>query len=166
MNMTFSNLTLIVAAVTTALMAGLFFSWSVSVTPGLARISTPEYLIAFQAMNRAILNPVFLSCFMGTVFLLPLATYLQYSPSMNISFWFLLAASACYIVGVFGVTMAGNVPLNEMLDRFQIEGASMSAMEELRDQFETLWNKLNMVRTVCSISAVTFVILACLNLKR
>lgn len=164
--MTFPNITLLITAITSALMAGLFFSWSFSVTPGLARISTPEYLVAFQAMNRAILNPAFLLCFMGTVFLLPLSAYLQYTQPVNPRFWFLLAASAFYIIGVFGVTMAGNVPLNEMLDGFQIKGASLSAMEEMRDKFESLWNKFNMIRTFCAMATAIFVILACMNLKR
>jgi uncharacterized membrane protein len=164
--MTISNITLIITAITTALMAGLFFAWSCSVTPGLARVSTPEYLAAFQSMNRAILNPVFMVCFMGTVILLPLSTYQQYSQPVSISFWFFLIASVLYIVGVFGVTMAGNVPLNDMLDKFQMQGASLESMEALRNKFEAPWNKLNMIRTFSSIASITFVILACLNLKR
>jgi uncharacterized membrane protein len=164
--MTLSNITLTITALTTALMAGLFFSWSVSVTPGLARVATPEYLASFQAMNRAILNPVFLSCFMGTVILLPICTYMQYSQPVTLSFWFLLAASIFYIVGVFGITMGGNVPLNDMLDAFQLKNASPEAMAELRNKFEASWNRLNTIRTLSSIASILFVIMACLNVKR
>jgi uncharacterized membrane protein len=164
--MTTSNIILTITALTTALMAGLFFSWSVSVTPGLARVGTPEYLASFQAMNRAILNPVFLSCFMGTAILLPVSTYLQYCQPVTISFWFLLTASVLYIIGVFGVTMAGNVPLNDMLDAFQIENATTQSMEEMRNKFEHTWNRLNMIRTLSSIAAIVLVILACLNFKK
>lgn len=164
--MTFSNITLVVTALTTALMAGLFFAWSCSVTPGLARLPTTEYLASFQTMNRAILNPVFLCCFMGTLFLLPLSAYLQYSQPVGTRFWLLLFASVLYVVGVFGVTIAGNVPLNDMLDKFQLNGASAETMEALRIKFEKPWNKLNMIRTVCSIASVLCVILACMDVKR
>ena len=51
---------LIITAVFTGLMAGLFYSWSISVTPGIARLVDKEYLASFQAMNRAIINPLFI----------------------------------------------------------------------------------------------------------
>jgi uncharacterized membrane protein len=160
-----SNIVLIFAATTTALMAGLFYAWSFSVTPGLARVSDHEYIAAFQAMNRAILNPVFFAAFMGTVILLPLSTYMHYGQPLSARFWFLLAASITYIVGVFGVTMIGNVPLNDALENFQLHSASAQEIAALRTKFEAPWNNLNMVRTVASTLAIVLVIIACLNPK-
>ena len=54
---------LVITTTITGLAAGLFYSWSVSVTPGIGRLGDKEYLAAFQAMNRAIINPVFMLCF-------------------------------------------------------------------------------------------------------
>ncbi len=54
---------LLITTLSTGLMAGLFYSWTISVTPGLARLNDENYLRAFQSMNRAIINPVFLIVF-------------------------------------------------------------------------------------------------------
>lgn len=159
----FTKLTLLVTATTTALMAGLFFAWSFSVTLGLARLSNTEYISAMQSMNRAIQNPVFFICFLGTVVLLPLSTYLHYEGSVSARFWFLLFAAFIYFVAVFGVTIFGNVPLNEMLDAFRLETASDEEISSIRAKFEEPWNALNMVRTVASTIAIVLVIIACLK---
>ena len=47
-----ANVLLILAGTATALMAGLFFAWSCSVTNGIARLPDSGYIAAFQAMIR------------------------------------------------------------------------------------------------------------------
>jgi uncharacterized membrane protein len=157
-----AHLLLIVTGTTTALMAGLFFAWSFSVTIGIARLPDNDYIASMQAMNRAILNGVFLSCFMSTLLLLPLVTYMHYTPQPSGRFWFLLAASVLYAVGVFGVTIVFNVPMNETLDKFPLHTASASEAAALRSWFEGRWNGLNMIRTVANTLAMACFIIACL----
>jgi len=156
------NVLLIITGTTTALMAGLFFAWSFSVTNGIARLPDSGYIAAFQAMNRAIQNFVFLSCFMATLILLPLVTFMHYTPQPSGRFWFLLAASVLYAVGVFGVTMALNVPMNEALDKFPLHTASADQITAQRAWFEDRWNRLNMIRTVANALAMACFIIACL----
>jgi uncharacterized membrane protein len=146
-------------------MAGLFYAWSCSVTIGLARLPDADYIGAMQAMNRAILNPVFFAGFLGTALLLPLSTYLHYTQPASLRFWWLLAATAIYLLGVFGVTMAGNVPLNETLDAFPLQSASIEEIAAQRTDFEGPWNTLNTIRTLASCLAIILVILACLSPK-
>lgn len=160
---TFSHIIMIITAVTTALISGLFYAWSCSVVPGLARVSDSTYLEAMQQMNRAILNPVFFLSFMGTVFLLPLCTYLQYGPVLSARFWFLLLASVIYLGGTFGVTMFGNVPLNNMLDAFQLSGATSGDLTTMRTKFEQPWIYLHTIRTVANVIALVLVVMACLS---
>ena len=162
---TYQNTILAGAALTTALMAGLFYAYSCSVNPGLHRLSDTAYLAAMQSINRAILNPVFFVGFMGTAILLPLSTWVQYGQSVSSRFWFLLSATIVYLVGVIGVTMLGNVPLNEALDTFNLQTASPAEIATQRTAFEMPWNRLNMLRTVASILAIILVIFACLNPK-
>jgi len=160
---TFQNITLIIAATTTALMAGLFFAWSYSITLGLARLSDEAYIAAMQAGNRAILNPVFYIVFFGTLLLLPLSTFLHYGQPVSLRFWLLLAATIVYLIGGFGVTIFGNIPLNEALDKFNLQAASEEAIAMQRAKFEGRWNSLNMIRTIASTIAVILVIMACLS---
>src|SRR5690606_4195154 len=119
-----ADILLILAATSTALMAGLFYAWPCSVTIGLAKVPDSVYIASMQAMNRAIQNFAFFTCFFGALLLLPLSAYLQYSSPVAGRFWCLLAASLLYVAGVFGVTVVGNVPMNEALDAFQLSSAS------------------------------------------
>lgn len=159
---TFTNIILILAATSTALIAGLFYSWQVSVTPGIARIGDKAYLESFQAMNRAILNPAFFASFIGTLILLSVATFLTYSNPVTPRFWLLLIATIFYAGGVFGVTMVGNVPLNEALDKINIGAATAEELAARRLTFEGPWNKLNLIRTWFNIGALVLVVIALL----
>ncbi len=162
---TLDRIILVAATTTTAMLVGLFYGWSVSVVPGLARLNNTEYISAFQAMNRAILNPLFFISFMGSVILLPLAAYLNYSQPASLCFWLIVAATILYIFGTFGITMAKNVPLNEMLDKFNLAAASEEAKAAKRALFEQTWNSLHHTRTVIGIIATVCMILACLVKK-
>lgn len=160
---TLQNILLASATTTTALMAGLFYAYSCSVNPGLSRLSDAAYLGAMQAINRAILNPLFFIGFLGTALLLPLSTWVNYGQPLSPRFWLLLGATLVYLTGVFGVTMLGNVPLNEGLDSFNIEIASSTELAVQRATFELPWNQFNTIRTVSSIVAVLLIIAACLS---
>jgi len=157
------HLLLIITATSTALMAGLFFAWSVSVMPGIALLPDAAYIAAMQAMNTAILNPVFFAAFFGTLGLLPLSTWLQYSQPLSPRFWLLLSATILYAAGVFGVTFFGNVPLNDTLGAFPLQSATAGEIAALRIGFEGPWNNLNNIRTIASTLSILLVIIACLS---
>lgn len=151
---------LLITAVLTALIAGLFYAYSCSVVLGLGKLSDTEYLKSMQSINREILNPVFFMSFMGTAILLPVTTFLFRGDQP--AFIFLLLASAAYLIGVFGVTIVGNVPLNEMLDKLDISGSTADVVKQMRDRFENRWNLLNNVRTVFSVISIALVVCACI----
>ena len=161
--LTAPNTILVITATTTALMAGLFYSYSCSVNLGLGRLPDAAYITSMISINRAIQNPVFFISFLGTPLLLPLSTYLNYGQPISIRFWFLLVATVVYLIGVFGVTVLGNIPLNRMLDVFDIQAASMEEIARQRVKFEGPWNKLNNIRTLASTLAIILVVIACLN---
>jgi uncharacterized membrane protein len=157
---------LILTAVATALIAGLFYAYSCSVNPGLGKLSDEAYILAMQSINRAILNPVFFASFMGTLFLLPISTWLQYrSGGTSTAFYFLFAATIIYAVGTFGVTLVKNVPLNEALDKFNVKSASLEEMARQRRLFQAPWNNFNNIRTIANIASLVLVIIACVNVS-
>lgn len=155
-----TTILLIVTAVLTALIAGLFYAYSCSVVLGLGKLSDSEYLRAMQSINREILNPVFFLSFMGTALLLPVSAFVL--RGHNPAFVLLLLAAIAYLIGVFGVTMLGNVPLNNQLDQFDIAGATAETVRKMRENFETRWNFLNNIRTVFSTLSIILVICACI----
>ncbi|WP_159471473.1 DUF1772 domain-containing protein [Dyadobacter sp. 3J3] len=158
----FSTVTLGFTTVTTALIAGLFYAYSCSVNPGLGKLPDKEYISAMQSINIAIINPVFMLSFMGTLVMLPLSAYLSYTRALPIRFVFLGIASIIYITGTFGVTIFGNVPLNETLGAFHIESATIREIADPRIKFEESWNRLHTIRTIAAVTALLFVIAACL----
>jgi len=159
---TFTNILLAITTFTTALMAGLFYAYSCSVNPGLGRLPDAMYLSAMQSINRAILNPVFFAGFMGALILLPVCTWLHYGTPLSVRFWCLLAATVVYIIGVFGVTVAGNIPLNQALDAFKINPTDIETLARQRAAFEAKWNSFNTIRTVAAIVTVMLTIIACM----
>ena len=161
--MTFANIVLLITAFTTALIAGLFYSWSCSVNPGLGKLPDAGYMAAMQSINREILNPLFFMSFMGTVILLPVSTWMQYSNPAPTRFYLMLAATIVYAVGTFGVTIMGNVPLNNALDGFNLQSASPDMIHQQRELFEKPWNRLHSIRTIANAIALILVLLACLT---
>ena len=160
---TLTNILLVMTATTTALMAGLFYAFSCSVNLGLARLSNAEYISAMQSINRTIQNPIFFAAFFGAPILLPLIVFLHYGQPLPARFWFLLAATIIYLIGTFGVTIFGNVPLNNTLDRFDLQSATEEEIAVQRGNFEGRWNNLNTVRTVSATLAIMLVVIACLS---
>jgi len=144
------------------LMAGLFYAYTCSVNPGLGRLPDAGYLAAMQSINRAILNPVFLLVFMGALFILPIGTWRSFNANAPISFYLMLAASLLYAIGVVGVTMTANVPLNDKLDAFDIAAASSEELARMRSIFQSPWNTWNLVRTIAAILSFLLAAWACL----
>ena len=160
--MAFYQLVQVITVLLTGLVAGLFYSYACSVTGALAKLPDREYIMTFQSINTAVLNGWFFASFMGSLIFLPLATWLSYRSGFEPSFWLLLSAAALYAIGVFGVTMFGNVPLNNMIARFDLNTATAEDILSLRERFETPWNILNVIRTV---AAVLSFLLAVLSIK-
>lgn len=140
------------SVVTTGLVSGLFYGWSVSVIPGTRRIAADSYVEAMQQINRAIINPGFIVPFLGVPAVLGAAAYLQLRGGDQRRAGLLAGAAATYVVGVLGVTMVRNVPLNDALDRFDLLAADGGALERRRDTYESPWNRWHQLRTAASVA--------------
>jgi uncharacterized membrane protein len=150
----------IVAILLTGLIAGLFYGYDCSVIKGLGNLPDREYLSAFKSINRAILNPYFFMSFMGTMLILPVAVWLSYKEGNTTSCYLLVAATLIYAAGVFGVTVLGNVPLNNLVERFDISAALQTDIQDMRQKIETDWNRLHHIRTYANILAFLLAIIS------
>ena len=156
MALTLDNISIHTLILLTGLSAGLCFTWSNNVTPGIGKLNDLGYLMSFQQMNRVILNPVFFFVFFGPFILGIFNLYIFLNTSKTL-FWLLIAALIIYFFGVLLVTVLGNVPLNEILDKTELETAKPNELKNLRNVFEAKWNRLHLVRTISSITS--FIIL-------
>lgn len=103
------------AAITSALVAGIAFAFSTSVTPGLRRRPAPEAIAAMQDINSASANPAFGLAFVAAALLCAL---LMLAAPFTIDEPHALlrgAGAALRVVGTFAVTIAVNVPMNAEL---------------------------------------------------
>ncbi|MGM9481046.1 anthrone oxygenase family protein [Roseateles sp. NT4] len=75
-------------------------------------------------MNEVILNRTFLSAFVGTALLALAAAGLGWAQAPRGVAALLAAGALAYAVGVFGVTVALNVPMNETLARLAADSAA------------------------------------------
>lgn len=158
MELTIKSATLFSTLIMTGLSAGLFYAWSVSVIPGTQKVSDATYLEAMQAINRAILNPAFFLIFFGSLISLCLSTIIQFHGGT--SFWFLLSASLIYLIGTFGVTAFGNVPLNNQLEALDLSELAINKISEFRVFYEKQWNRWHLVRTIFSVLSFALTALA------
>ena len=149
MELSIKSITLFSAVLLTGLSAGLFYAWSVSVIPGTKRVSDLVYLETMQSINRAILNPAFFLIFFGSLLALGVSTIQNFSTKLT--FGFLLAATLLYLIGTFGITAWGNVPLNNGLDALELAELGTDQIAQTRQQYEGPWNRFHMVRTICAV---------------
>jgi uncharacterized membrane protein len=89
---------LILAILFTGLMAGIFFTWSNAVKPGIGQLSNLEYLRALQSMNRVILNNTFKLVFIGAVLATALVPIFYFHLYPSNIFWLLVSAFIIYWV--------------------------------------------------------------------
>lgn len=161
--MTLENLVLVIGGTLTGLFAGVLYAFNVAIVPALRSIKGTSHIAAMQAINTKIKNPVFFLSFFGPTLLLPLAAYLHRGTA---EFPLLVAAAALHIIGGNGVTIAGNIPLNERLDKVDSGHLSEAEADQIRAEFQgvgSLWMRFHNVRTLAVTAATALVFLVCLS---
>jgi len=146
--------------------AGLFYAYSCSVNPGLHMLDNNEYVHAMQSINTAIQNPLFFISFMGLLIVYPLSCYQLYSTAINAAFYYMLAATIIYFVGVFGVTAGFNIPLNNKLAQFKLSSATVEEIASMRKLFESPWNTYHGIRTFAAVLSFALSIISLFKIKQ
>ena len=141
------------AGVATGLSAGIFAAFQVAVMPALKTVSDDAFVSTFQSVNRAILNPAFLSVFVGAPILLGVATASWWRDDRTVAIW--LGVACVLQIANLAITGRGNIPLNEALDQVgQVSGPAATAA---RLAFENPWNRLHLIRTAASVASTVAV---------
>jgi uncharacterized membrane protein len=120
----------LLAAIGCGLIAGVFFTFSTFVMKTLSQQPVAQGLATMQAINITVINPWFMTVFLGTAIAcirITIAALLKWHQPNAV---YLLMGSLLYLVGTFGVTMVCNVPLNDALaivDPSSPDGAALWA---------------------------------------
>lgn len=142
----------LLALIATGLLAGFFYAYPSSVSPGLGDLPDPGYVAGMQTINEAVPNGLFVLGFVGAPLLLALATLLHGRERLP-GFVPLAAAAALVVVGGLLVTFAASVPLNDELAAVD-PGAGAVAIAQARADYEDAWNAWNAVRVVSCTAAL------------
>jgi uncharacterized membrane protein len=147
----------IASALGSGIVAGVFFAFSSFVMPALARLPANQGIAAMQSINITVINPLFMLVLFGTGLLgaaLAVGVYLAWPQPRGL---LLVAGAVIYIVGVLGVTVSGNVPLNDALAATNPQATEAASWWAgyLKD-----WVMWNHVRTIGSIVSMALFLLA------
>jgi uncharacterized membrane protein len=145
----FQTLLLWISALGALLIAGVFFAFSNFVMSGLGRLPSKDGIAAMNSINVTVINPVFMIVFLGTGIAAAVLAVMSFSSLPEPSAVKILAAAAIYLTGSIGMTMAFNVPLNDVL-----AAASGSAGDaSLWANYLKTWTLWNHARCLASLAA-------------
>lgn len=148
------TLILLLATLSMGLMAGAFALYAHTIMPGLARVDARSFVSAFQAVDRAIINPWFLGGgFLGAMLFSLLATLAHLG--RNALPW-IACALGLYAIA-FAITIAVHLPLNDAIKAVDLNQVTdLAAVREAFD--ERRWARWNLLRTV--VTTLAFALLA------
>ena len=139
----------IILGISSALVGGVFQAFSDFVMRGLARCDSAAGIQAMQYINKTVFTSVFLYTFLA---LMPASIVLAFlTPDMFEAGQYLVwMAAAIYSLTVFGVTIVGNVPMNEHLDRLNYSNPDS---HDYWIHYVKQWTRFNHLRTLGAIAA-------------
>lgn len=141
----------ILAIIGTGLTAGIFFAFSTFVMAAFARIPPEQGIAAMNSINITVINPWFMTVFMGTPVLCAVLAIMAFFKWSEPGAAIIIAACLVYIVGSFVVTMVFNVPLNDALAAVTSADGEGGA---LWTRYLSEWTFWNTVRTVLPLVAM------------
>jgi len=146
-----------------SLVAGFLFAYAIVVMPGIKNLDDRGFLRAFQVTDRIIQNnqPVFILVWAGSAAAVIVAAAFGVGRLHGVDFMLLSLAAGLYILGVQLPTIAINLPLNNKLQRLDVDAMHETDLKAARGEFEPRWNTSNRFRTViaCGSSALFMLLL-------
>lgn len=159
-------ISLILAALFCALVAGFLFAFAIVAMPGIGRLNDGDFIRAFQVMDGVIQNnqPLFILVWLGSALALLLTAVTGFGELDLAGKVILLTATTLYILGVQLPTVAINVPLNNQLQTLDVSQMGATARAAGRHHFEPRWNRWNNIRTAVSIIVTLLLILLLISI--
>ncbi len=143
------------------LTGGVFKAFSEFVMRGLAQADAAAGIAAMQGINRAVLRTEFVFAILALGAVAPGFALYAFFAVDGMAAVLIVAAAVVYLPSTLFMTMLGNVPMNNRLDRVapaSVEGADYWA------QYVRRWTALNHFRTLGCIVTSTLYAFAALEL--
>jgi uncharacterized membrane protein len=145
-----------VSVIAYALLGGVFLAFSDFIMRALRRTEGAGGAAAMQAVNREVFRYVFMPLFLGMV---PVSLTLAVGAALTLPAPApVVAAGILYLVGVFGLTAARNVPMNNQLAA--ADPASAEGQRYWTDTYVPRWTFWNTLRAAACIAAAALLLVA------
>jgi uncharacterized membrane protein len=147
------GISLLAATITVGLMAGVYVIYALAIMPGLRRTDDRTFVGAFQQIDTAIINPLFLAMFFGGLVLTAVAAVLHLGDDTDSVFPWIVAALLLYLSGLV-MTVRINVPLNDAI-KAAGDPDRIADLPAVRERFdEARWVRWNLVRAVATTASL------------
>lgn len=142
------NSAIALATLTTGIMAGFFYTYSININLAMLQVSGETYAVVQSLFNENVRHLLFFIFFFGggaTAVMAVVANWRQYR---QVSFWLIVLAGLAYIFGVIVFTANVNLPLN-----YYTESWDPQNLPTDWSQTRLAWNRANALRVLTSGTA-------------
>ncbi len=150
---------LIITAVVSGLVAGIFFAFSTFAMKGIRALPPVQGMQAMQAVNITAVQPPFMSLFFGGTVLSVVVAVMALVDLDRAGAWWALAGAVVYVFGVFVLTAAYHVPRNNRLAVVEPDDPDAPAIWQ---RYATEWTRANHIRAIAPTFTAVALILAAL----
>ena len=164
--MNFLEVYLILSILSCSLVTGFIFTYSVVVMPGFSKLNDKDFIRAFQVTDNIIQNnqPLFMLIWIGSI-LSVISTIVFSIFNINADYSiFIIVTGFFYLIGVQGLTISIHIPLNNNIQKIDVDKEDELKQKEVRKEFEIKWNYYNRIRTVVAFTVTTLLMLILLNI--
>lgn len=164
--MNFLEVSLILSTLSCSLVTGFIFTYAVIVMPGFSKLNDKDFIRAFQVTDNVIQNnqPLFMLIWIGSI--LSMISTIAFSIfNINADYSILIMSTGFfYLIGVQGLTISIHIPLNNKIQKIDVDKEDELKLNEVRKEFEIKWNYYNRIRTVVAFNVTTLLMLILLNI--
>jgi len=136
------------AALSSGLIAGIYFAFSVFIMKAFGKIETSQSVAAMNAINETILRSLFMPLFFGSTIISVILIVVALVHWGDTGSGLTLIAGAIYFVGMFVCTVVFNVPLNNLLAGVNENSTNAG---EVWSHYLKVWTRWNHLRTVSAL---------------
>jgi uncharacterized membrane protein len=134
--------------------------------PGFSKLNDKDFIRAFQVTDNIIQNnqPLFMLIWIGSI-LSVISTIVFSIFNINADYSiFIIVTGFFYLIGVQGLTISIHIPLNNNIQKIDVDKDDELKLKEVRKEFEIKWNYYNRIRTVVAFTVTTLLMLILLNI--
>jgi uncharacterized membrane protein len=142
-----------IGAISTGLMAGVYFAFSVFIMDALNALPEDKAITSMISINKVILRSGFMPVFFGSSLLALILIFVSDNPLQ--ATW-LKSAGIIYLVGMLLCTLLFNVPLNERLE----QAKQPEQVRQVWCLYVVQWTRWNHVRSLSALLACVCYLIA------